>query len=276
MIIIYLLHIGACTCHRFYYNDVVSFSDGQLGLDASSFNISKLERIVATLAAEPAWKEFQTGLVASCRNPSSPNLTARQQAIYSYICVRWSLLIECDSMQYTSGRLEEEALERRNMLLLGDHPTSPKNLFPELRLRPWNWCSFGIDDNPSLNKIQRYEAALNATKCIMKDYIDDFEIGYNRVNFSRLHTDLSSKDPNITSVKLLKEIVERCALYRVYYHATRTTWIYYGMTADEFINCWATQGILDIIKKEADIEARVFPEGCSFRLDNSKEQGYSN
>ena len=285
MIIIYLLHTGACTCHRFSYNGVVSYSDGQLGPDASSFNLSRLERILATLAAEPAWREAQTDLVASCRDPFYPFLPARQQAIYSYSCIRWSLLTECDSMQYTNGSLDVEGMYRRYMFLTGKYPTSPKSLFEGVLRRPSIWCfydTYPLFDKPYQAKdveginyriAQVYIAALDATKCLMQNYINKQD---GTVNFIRLEKALSSKNPNNTGVKLLKELVARCADYHLSYLTATVSYRFYDrMTADKFINCWATQGVRDIANQEAKNAAREFPEGCSFRLDNSKEQGHS-
>ena len=66
---------------------------------------------------------------------SLPYLTARQQAIYSYSCVRWSLLAECDSIQYIDVRLDEDGVLRRAKFLLRSYATSPQRLFPAINQR---------------------------------------------------------------------------------------------------------------------------------------------
>ena len=217
--------------------------------------------------------------MASCQNSPSTSLTPRQRAIYSYVCVRWSLLTECDSIQATNGTLDEEGQLRRYKFLLGSYATSPKTLFPIVIGHPtWETCwDSNFNGTTVMTVDQGYKAGLGVAKCLMKNYINI----KGTVDFSKLVMAISSKDADSASAKLLKGLAETCAEYREYESISESGIItiadtYNIVTADEFINCWVTQGVLGIAKQEADKTASEFPEGCSFRLDNGKPQAYTS
>ena len=268
---IYLSHVVACTCQRLTH-DFVFYSDGQLGPHASSFNSSKLKRIAATIYNTPIWRSLRLkrDLVDSCHNSPSTSLTARQQAIYCYIRFRWSLLAGCDSVQAAYDYLDEEGMRRRTEFLLGTDAMSPSNLFPfrfSQTQHNWGKCGHGIRSNQAYNTPKlKYEAAVRATKCLMQDYINN-----HHVNVYNLFHALSSRDADEATAELLKGIVESCGVI------VHTGSLFYKkITSDQFIDCWITQKLIRAAKQEAAKIASEFPEGCSFRLDKYRMQGYTS
>ena len=245
---------------------LVSYGDGQLGRDASSFNISKLERTVAALVADPAWKGIQPDLVASCQNPTS-SVTPRQQAIYSYLCVGWHLLTDCDYKQATEDRLDEEGQRRRAEFLLGSYAMSPKTLFPdEISHSRWSWCS----SSPPHDRV--YEAALNVTKCHMQRYI----IG-GSVDIASLLLNINLTDKDSASARLLIGLMTKCAGYRKSgTPAFPIIDVHPSMMAEAFIDCWVTHGVYSVAKQEAEKTASEFSDGCSFSVEPFKHPWYKS
>ena len=240
-------------------------SNGQLGAHDSSFNITKLEQIVATLSAEPAWNGTQTDLVASCQNASSSSLSARQQAVYNYLCVRWSLHADCDVIQDTNGMLKDKGKKRRADFLAGEYDLSPRKLLEDcglVRTSTLTKCSKG-------RYTGRYESALSRTLCLLEDFIGPD----GRMDVSKLV--MTSKcDEGFPVHKL----AGRCAGTRqgsvsTYKYVGRcagssqgSVGTYKNVTAEEFVNCWAMHGVFSAAKQVANQVASGFPKDCSFDI----------
>ena len=239
-------------------------SNGQLDPNDSSFNTSKLQQIVATLAAEPSWNGTQTDLVEFCLSPPSIRMSHRRQAVYSHLCVRWSLQTECDYIKDTKGTLDDEGKRRRASFLLGEYALTPGELLRNswlIKKSTSTKCSKGLYTGSDVNQL--YKSGLNRTLCLLEKFIGTD----GRMDISKLVEDGNKQDTEFSSGPLYA-LVKRCAGT-----GQGSVVTYRSMPAEDFVSCWAQQGVLSAAKQEASQVASSFPEKCSFNITKWEKHG---
>ena len=232
---------------------VVSFdSNGLLKAGDTMFNSSRLE--VPGFSNDSVWANKVRQIIAWCRRASvsrpPTELGARQEAVFSYGCLKWSLFADCDQQQEQRGTLDAEGKQRRARFFSGDCPLSPrtlKNTLERITGRTLEACSQGLYRGNDVHQL--YESQISRIVCLLANFID-----YSTPNAV-----------NVNSYMLNKVIqYERRRTYSQ--HAHQLLKILkscdYCDNPREFVECWANEGVLGCAYQQANQMASQFPDSC--------------
>ena len=216
-----------------------------LNADGTSFDVTAFENNIVSYSKNADWLKDEDEIFAACKRDGDADLTARQQAVYSYASVRWSLNADCDTKQEQADRLDADGAMRRAHFLAGSCPMSPSKLLDPFGLvtgRTWAECSQGATGHD-------YAAEVSRVACLLQD----FENADGNVDFATLKSAINAAEGSARSGStfILRSVVDTC---------TPTAG---SMSTEDLVKCWATWGAYSCAYDEANELAKQFPQACS-------------
>ena len=238
----------------------------------TAFNIAGLERDMLSFTDDVSWNSAETSMMANCKRRSSAQLTAVQQAVYSYMCIRWNLFSDCDLKQSENGALDEAGMLRQARFLAGHCPLSPAMLLDAFGMvtgRTWEECSKNLYSGDDVNR--QYGAQISRTACLLQNFNGvagniDFVAMVERLRSLKL-----KEDPH--SMGLLRMVADCTGCDPL--SPNIDTSCYPNMTAESFIKCWAGKGVFSCADMEANRLASTFPQTCIISVDTEENIDYT-
>ena len=221
-------------------------SSNVLDAAGTSFDVAGFEKSIVGYSKNADWLKAEEDIFAACKRDGDANLTPRQQAVYSYASVRWSLNADCDTKQEQVQRLDADGQLRRALFLSGDCPMSPSKLLDPFGLvtgRTWGECSQVGQTG------EDYAEEVSRVICLLQD----FETADGTVDFASLNSAINAAEGSDRSAStfILRSLVDTCT------PATGS------MSTRDLVKCWASWGLYSCSYKEANELAQQFPQGCS-------------
>ncbi|XP_043234662.1 uncharacterized protein LOC122387999 [Amphibalanus amphitrite] len=237
-----LVQLYNCLAHSRYQVDTV---DGNL-----CFNVTLKESLLLSYSKDASWHDAQENRDVACRLMSSAALKPRQQAVYSYLCARFSLFADCESQRsQTPDDLDDVSLTQRISFLQGNCPMSPNSMldaFGEITGHTNMEC--GQRPNSETLKEQYYDA-IKHVSCLLQDFIGDDD----HLNFYGLVDALAKKFGGYWSVPL-QWLDDSCSPLALNIPE---------ITVNQFIDCWASRGLAYCAFSDANLLALDMPESCA-------------
>ena len=202
------------------------------------------------------WNSDVRRILARCRQASVAGLTARQQAVFSYGCLKWSLFADCDRIQEGKNSLDSAGKLRRARFLSGDCPLSPSSLQDALERiadRPLAECSQGLYSGEDADRL--YDAQISRIICLLEKFTDSA----GSIDFPKLRTAVARAQR--PAAQLLK-MVNVCGTRRELFGTSQNKEI----SAKEFAECWAGEGIFSCAFQQANQVAAQFPDSCAISV----------
>ena len=233
----------------------VSFdSTGLLKAGDTVFNSSGLEQ--AVLGAR-AWDNNVRRILARCRQASvyrpQTELGARREAVFSVVCLKWSLFADCDRRQERRGSLDAEGKLRRVRFFSGNGPLSPrtlKNTLERVTGRSLDGCSQGLYRGNDVHLL--YEIQIYRIVCLLANFID-YSTPNANLNFYMLNKAIQNERRRTYSqhADQLLNILQLCD---------------YCDNPRDFVECWANEGVLSCAYQQANQLAEQFPDSCTISV----------
>ena len=226
-----------------------------------TFNVTDLELFMRSLSNDAEWNSAQAERDLRCRQNAKDSLGPQQLAVYSYLCSQFSLFANCDRLRNGKYELDELSMKQRTAFLEGVCPASPNAVL----------VSFGLT-SPLLAECDqvvytgddvqnRYSSAVARVACLLKD----FENSDGSLNVPRLMAPISHKFAGSLAESLLS-LWETCGSSGGH-----------SITAEQFVHCWAGEGLAACASFDANLVALTVPETCAIIadiIDDSLEWGW--
>lgn len=222
----------------------------ELDAAGTSFDLAAFQDRTNGYSDDPEWSINENDVFSICIRESGAKLTPRQQAVYTYACMKWCIADLCDQKQLAEDRLDDQGKQRQAVFLNGDCPASPANLLDAFKLvtgRSWAECS-----QAAAAASDDYAAAIAQVACLLQD----FKTATGNVDFASLTNAINGAKgaTDSTSTYQFNKIVELCS--------SDTDEI----STEEFVQCWAGYGVYSCAFMEANYLAYVFPDSCTVTL----------
>ena len=232
---------------------------GIINADGTAADLDKLKKLRLSFSADQHWQDLVTDSMASCQDAAPAQLTARQLAVHSFLCFKWSLFADCDGQQEKLDMLDAEGALRRARALSGACPESPsriQNSLEKIAGRTWEECSRGLYTGDDAKKM--YAAEVSRVACLLQDFND---IDGN-IDFSRMVEAIQEQNEkgDSQSITLLR-MVEKCTACEPLSPDFDAA-CYPDMTAEKFAKCWASRGVLSCTYQQANQVASGSSDTC--------------
>ena len=232
-------------------------------INATSFDSSLLESAAVNISASyGSVKEALRRETARCTASPPAGLTPRQQAVFGYLCVVWTLFLHCDDQyERAHSRLYEGAFQRRTRYLSGYCPMSPRTLRNAFRIKNPSWANCSqVKLNYTEDAVNmRYENEVSRIACYLKNFVTaDGTMDLGKL-IASMNSTITPGDK--TSSHVLDEILGWSCRYP---QPKTEDQKHIRITPENFARCMAENGVYSCVRREAREVARNFPETCAF------------
>ena len=208
-------------------------------------------RRVLSFGNVDAWKSAQVGRMHKCQQNAPASLKPQQLAVYTYLCLRFSLFVDCDRQQDRRGELDQSALERREQFLARGAQMRPNGMLLGV-IAGTTWAECHKKLNTGEDVAQRYASKVSVLVCLLQDFVDDA----GRLETHRLLTTIAQKSGGPLHANL-QVLTDACGPSAPGYE---------NATAEEFVKCWIAEGSWVNVEYESNLVASAIPESCTISV----------
>ena len=214
-----------------------------------SFDLKKMEDRLLSFTKNKIWKQTLADSMSYCQREVQASLTPQQLAVYSFMCLQFSLFADCDRQQAKKGSLDEEASARRALFI--EHGTQMAvraigRKSPNANVA-WGQCKKLIRGGNGAK--QQYADVLAANACLLKEFFD---------KDGMLDSDgiLQLAVPELLAGGLL-ELVDVCGSSAAGQEQ---------VTAEQFLQCCVTEGSFMLAAFESSQAVAFMSEACTISV----------
>ena len=214
---------------------------------AETFNIVAMKGGLLALSADEGWQRDISAIVDSCEQTAAATLGPQQHAVFTFLCVKAKLFVNCDRQLAERDALDLEAMERRaSFLLAGARMVS--EVLGDRANQAWGKCTKNRDIN-SEDIERRYADTMAAATCTLQQLAGDD----GRIYAHRLFEMAAQKSPHIFALGL-QHVADACGP-----EGERSL-------PEEFIQCWVTDGLSAYGGFESKVVTLAMSELCEISL----------